>query len=141
LFNKPWFHNWGKTCCCAHHTFSWGSQLVGHLYQHRTINADTSLWRWQMIVVSPSFLYLILELCRLHSLTMGGLILYMCDTREWGPKQKCWFTIPLIRAHTWEWYNTHFLSVCYNLRSTPTFPSLFSRLTNIICPFSIYITY
>jgi hypothetical protein len=19
----PWFHNWGKTCCCAHHTFSW----------------------------------------------------------------------------------------------------------------------
>jgi hypothetical protein len=24
-------------CCCAHHTYSWGSQLVGHLYQHRTI--------------------------------------------------------------------------------------------------------
>jgi hypothetical protein len=38
LFDKPWFHNWGKTCCCAHHTFSWGSQLVGHLHQHRTIN-------------------------------------------------------------------------------------------------------
>jgi hypothetical protein len=18
-FDKPWFHNWGKTCCCAHH--------------------------------------------------------------------------------------------------------------------------
>jgi hypothetical protein len=35
---KPWFHNWGKTCCCAHNTFSWGSQLVGHLHQHRTIN-------------------------------------------------------------------------------------------------------
>jgi hypothetical protein len=34
----PWFHNWGKTCCCAHHTFSWGSQMVGHLHhQHRTI--------------------------------------------------------------------------------------------------------
>jgi hypothetical protein len=32
----PWFHNWGKTCCCAHHTFSWGSQLVGYLHhQHR----------------------------------------------------------------------------------------------------------
>jgi hypothetical protein len=37
-FDLPWFHNWGKTCCCAHHTFSWGSQLVGHLHQHRTIN-------------------------------------------------------------------------------------------------------
>jgi hypothetical protein len=23
-FNKPWFHNWGKTCCCAHHTFLLG---------------------------------------------------------------------------------------------------------------------
>jgi hypothetical protein len=20
---QPWFHNWRKTCCCAHHTFSW----------------------------------------------------------------------------------------------------------------------
>jgi hypothetical protein len=20
-FDKPWFHNWGKTSCCAHHTF------------------------------------------------------------------------------------------------------------------------
>jgi hypothetical protein len=29
----PWFHNWGKTCCCAHHTFSWGFQLAGHLHQ------------------------------------------------------------------------------------------------------------
>jgi hypothetical protein len=37
-FDKPWFHNWGKTCCCAHHTFYWGSQLVGHLHQYRTIN-------------------------------------------------------------------------------------------------------
>jgi hypothetical protein len=35
---QPWFHNWRKTCCCAHHTFSWGSQLVGHLHQHRTIS-------------------------------------------------------------------------------------------------------
>jgi hypothetical protein len=35
----PWFHNWVKNCCCAHHTFSWGSQLVGHLHhQHRTIS-------------------------------------------------------------------------------------------------------
>jgi hypothetical protein len=23
-FDKPWFHNWGKTCCCAHHTFLLG---------------------------------------------------------------------------------------------------------------------
>jgi hypothetical protein len=23
-FNKPWFHNWGKTYCCAHHTFLLG---------------------------------------------------------------------------------------------------------------------
>jgi hypothetical protein len=27
----PWFHNWGKTCCYIHQTFSWGFQLVGHL--------------------------------------------------------------------------------------------------------------
>jgi hypothetical protein len=28
-FDKPWFHNWGKTCCCAHHNFTLGvSQLV-----------------------------------------------------------------------------------------------------------------
>jgi hypothetical protein len=34
----PWFHYCGKICCCAHHTFSWGSQLVAHLHhQHRTI--------------------------------------------------------------------------------------------------------
>jgi hypothetical protein len=39
---QPWFHNLGKTCCCAHHTFSWGSQLVGHLYQHRTITGEWS---------------------------------------------------------------------------------------------------
>jgi hypothetical protein len=25
-FDKPWFHNWGKTCYCAHHTFLLGSQ-------------------------------------------------------------------------------------------------------------------
>jgi hypothetical protein len=42
---QPWFHNWGKTCCFAHHTFSWGSQLVGHLHQHRTITPSlSSLW-------------------------------------------------------------------------------------------------
>jgi energy-coupling factor transporter transmembrane protein EcfT len=23
-FNQPWFHNWGKTCYCAHHTFLLG---------------------------------------------------------------------------------------------------------------------
>jgi hypothetical protein len=23
-FDKPWFHNWGKTCYCAHHTFLLG---------------------------------------------------------------------------------------------------------------------
>jgi hypothetical protein len=23
-FDIPWFHNWGKTCCCAHHTFLLG---------------------------------------------------------------------------------------------------------------------
>jgi hypothetical protein len=28
---KPWFHNWGKTCCCTHQTYSWGFQLAGHL--------------------------------------------------------------------------------------------------------------
>jgi hypothetical protein len=39
---QPWFHKWGKTCCCAHHTFSWGSQLVGYLHQHRTINKFSS---------------------------------------------------------------------------------------------------
>jgi hypothetical protein len=40
----PWFHNWGKTCCCAHHTFSWGFQLVGHIhYKHHTITAPPSL--------------------------------------------------------------------------------------------------
>jgi hypothetical protein len=36
---KPWFHNSGKTCCCIHHTFSWGSQLAGHLHhQHCATN-------------------------------------------------------------------------------------------------------
>jgi hypothetical protein len=35
-FDKPRFLVEGKTCCCAHHTFSWGSQRVGHLHQHRT---------------------------------------------------------------------------------------------------------
>jgi hypothetical protein len=23
-FDKPWFHNWGKTCCCAHHNLPLG---------------------------------------------------------------------------------------------------------------------
>jgi hypothetical protein len=23
-FDQPWFHNWGKTCYCAHHTFLLG---------------------------------------------------------------------------------------------------------------------
>jgi hypothetical protein len=23
-FDKPWFHNWGKTCCCAHHNLLLG---------------------------------------------------------------------------------------------------------------------
>jgi hypothetical protein len=28
-FDKPWFHNWGKTCCCAHHNLALGVfQLV-----------------------------------------------------------------------------------------------------------------
>jgi hypothetical protein len=35
----PWFHNRGKTCCYIYHTFSWGSQLAGHLHQqHRVTN-------------------------------------------------------------------------------------------------------
>jgi hypothetical protein len=39
----PWFHNWGKTCCCAHHTFPWGSQQVGHLHhQHCTITSSST---------------------------------------------------------------------------------------------------
>jgi hypothetical protein len=40
--DKPWFHNCGKTCCCAHHTFSWGSQLVGHLHHHHHAKQDFS---------------------------------------------------------------------------------------------------
>jgi hypothetical protein len=28
---KPWFLTEGKTCCYIHQTFSWGSQLAGHL--------------------------------------------------------------------------------------------------------------
>jgi hypothetical protein len=36
----PWFHNWGKTWCCAHHTFSWGSQLVGHLHHWYVSNVS-----------------------------------------------------------------------------------------------------
>jgi hypothetical protein len=35
-FDKPRFLIEGKTYWCAHHIFSWGSQQVGHLHQHRT---------------------------------------------------------------------------------------------------------
>jgi hypothetical protein len=31
LNDKPWFLNWGKTCCYLHQIFSWGSQLAGYL--------------------------------------------------------------------------------------------------------------
>jgi hypothetical protein len=30
-FDKPWFHNWGKTCCCAHHNLLLGFP-TGRLY-------------------------------------------------------------------------------------------------------------
>jgi hypothetical protein len=30
-FDKPWFHNWGKTCCCAHHTFLLGFPIGCYL--------------------------------------------------------------------------------------------------------------
>jgi hypothetical protein len=30
-FDKPWFHNWGKTCCCAHHTFLLGFPTACYL--------------------------------------------------------------------------------------------------------------
>jgi hypothetical protein len=34
-----WFYYWGKICCYAHHTFSWGSQLISQLHhQHRAIS-------------------------------------------------------------------------------------------------------
>jgi hypothetical protein len=35
----PWFHNWGKTCCYIHQTFSWGFQLAGHLYHQLHANS------------------------------------------------------------------------------------------------------
>jgi hypothetical protein len=31
-FDKPWFHNWGKTCCCGHHTFLLGFPTGCNLY-------------------------------------------------------------------------------------------------------------
>jgi hypothetical protein len=31
-FNKPWFHNWGKTCCCAHHNLLLGFPTRRHIY-------------------------------------------------------------------------------------------------------------
>jgi hypothetical protein len=34
-FDKPWFHNWGKTCCCAHHTFLLGFPTGCNLYAIR----------------------------------------------------------------------------------------------------------
>jgi hypothetical protein len=30
-FDKPWFHNWRKTCCCAHHNLLLGFP-TGRLY-------------------------------------------------------------------------------------------------------------
>jgi hypothetical protein len=30
-FDKPWFHNWGKACCCAHHNLLLGFP-TGRLY-------------------------------------------------------------------------------------------------------------
>jgi hypothetical protein len=39
-FDKPWFHNGGKTCCCAHHNlllgFPTGRSYIKLLHQHRT---------------------------------------------------------------------------------------------------------
>jgi hypothetical protein len=39
-FDKPWFHNWGKTCCCAHHNLLLGFPTrrlsTIFLHQHRT---------------------------------------------------------------------------------------------------------
>jgi hypothetical protein len=39
-FDKPWFHNWGKTCCCAHHNlllgFPTGRLSTIFLHQHCT---------------------------------------------------------------------------------------------------------
>jgi hypothetical protein len=37
-FDKPWFHNWGKTCCCAHHTFLLGFPTGCNLYAISTLH-------------------------------------------------------------------------------------------------------
>jgi hypothetical protein len=40
-FDKPWFHNWGKTCYCAHHTFLLGFPTGCYLH---AIRARTMPW-------------------------------------------------------------------------------------------------
>jgi hypothetical protein len=46
-FNKPWFHTEGKLAAVVIIPSSWGSQLGGHLHQHRTTitpPASSLLW-------------------------------------------------------------------------------------------------
>jgi hypothetical protein len=36
-FDKPWFHNWGKICFCAHHTFLLGFPTGCYLHAITTV--------------------------------------------------------------------------------------------------------
>jgi hypothetical protein len=48
-FDKPWFHNWGKTCCCAHHTFLLGFPTGCYLHAINSPDrvVQTAYWRDQ----------------------------------------------------------------------------------------------
>jgi hypothetical protein len=37
LFDKPWFHNWGKTCCYTHHTFLLGYPTGWSITTHKDV--------------------------------------------------------------------------------------------------------
>ena len=66
---------------------------------------------------------------------------FIWELMDRGPKPKHWVWVPPIKAPTWDWTPLLFISVYYNLRSIPTFSPLIVRLTNIISPLLIEITY
>jgi hypothetical protein len=47
---------YGKTCCCTHQTFSWGSQLAGHLLHQLHANKFSDTIHHRAIKSNQAFM-------------------------------------------------------------------------------------
>jgi hypothetical protein len=58
-FDIPWFHNWGKTCCCAHHIFLLGFPTGCYLQAITYVRYLYSI-NYPTVICLPSMLLFIL---------------------------------------------------------------------------------